>query len=101
MFLFISLLHHISFSCSFYTFSKYCYYPSIVPKNECQSVIKRRFILRIQWKKSPAKDAERAMGSGYLCLLRDRFKYSQRHRDLKKWKEQREGQGKAIKVSVD
>lgn len=56
VFLFIFFLHHIIFSCSFYSFGKYCHYPNIIAKNECQSVMKRSFILSLWWKqKGPAK----------------------------------------------
>lgn len=41
------------------------------------------------------------VGSEFLCLLRDRAKCLEHHRDLKKWKEQRTSQGKATKVNID
>lgn len=58
MLLLILLLHHISFSCSFYSFSKYCYYPSITHKNECQSVMKRSFVLRLRWRSASVEAEE-------------------------------------------
>lgn len=57
VFLFIFFLHYINFSYSLYSFGKYCHYPNITSKKECLSVMKRSFILRLQWKqKGPAKD---------------------------------------------
>lgn len=57
VFLFIFFLRHIVFSCPFYSFGKYCHYPNIISKNECQRVMKRSFILRLWGKqKGPAKD---------------------------------------------
>lgn len=41
------------------------------------------------------------IGSAFLCLLRDRIKYLEHHKDLMKWEEQRKSQGKEIKVNID
>lgn len=90
-----------AFSCSFYSFSKYCCCPSIVPKTNWQSVMKEFYFKTWVEVKGELQKMQRAIGSGYLCLLRDRIKYSEHHRDLKKWKEQRESQGETIKVSAD
>lgn len=50
VFLFIFSLNDIIFSCSFYSFGKYCHDPNIISKNWCQSIMKRSFILRLWWK---------------------------------------------------